>query len=33
MCTVSVVDETQSKVELILNDMLYIVDGYVPRRN
>ena len=27
ICTVSVVDETQSKVELRLNDMLYIVEG------
>jgi len=33
ICTVSVVEETQSRVELKLKDMLYIVDGYVPLRN
>lgn len=33
MCTVSVVEETQSRVELKLKDMLYIVEGYVPLRN
>ncbi len=33
MWTVSVVDETHSRVELKLKDMLYIVEGYVPLRN
>src|SRR5512142_3360931 len=33
MWTVSDVDDTQTRVELKLKDMLYIVDGYVPRRN
>jgi hypothetical protein len=33
MWTVSVADETHSKVELRLNDMQLMVDGMVPRRN
>lgn len=33
MWTVSVVEDTHNNVELRLNDMLYIVDGYVPLRN
>lgn len=33
MWIVSVVEETARNVESRLKDMLYIVDGYVPRRN
>lgn len=31
--TVSVEEETQRRVEVVLNDMLYILDGIEPRRN
>lgn len=31
--TVSVEEETQSSVEVVLNDMLYILEGIEPRRN
>jgi hypothetical protein len=33
MCIVSEADDTQSRVEVRLNDMLYMVEGMVPRRN
>ena len=33
MCTVSVADETLSKVDVELKDMLYILAGIEPLRN
>ena len=33
MCTVSVVEDTQSRVDSTLKDMLNILEGMVPLRN